>query len=510
MSVPPPDSSSSSSGEQRGFFSRIGRRMGQLSSRVRHPFRSSSPPVEVPSPASTTSSPPRASQHTLSERHVSNLNSEIAEALNNIPNQTIEIEGDSQITGAQLRALATRIGNLTSIPFRDLSPINSIDLSNSPPLFVGNIPSGSLQVCHEKIKENPLKLILDLSKYDYMPRINYVNDKGEHMSGMDAGGLSRDLITHLFDTLLNPPPDQVKLPFKFEKKPPDQKPTLKVVEGAKPEEVKEALEALGTILTFCSNGSLVIGEIFDLSVFAAIKEIASLPAPATEDEKKLAIYHSLNCDDPSFKEMLGYTNCDSKDLSDSDLEKVLYYAYPEFDWPQDWGGSPTTKTIKSNFEMIQKKLKHELLDQAKESKEVEALYHLANGMSSIYPKAKTSSALELQTLIQGELSPQKFIDSIVCTNSTIKEHLVKVINSNSDQENRVLLRAITGSTTLPKNKKVRITERPKSDQPHENYPHFHTCGLWMDIPAFDNFNDFQDILKNGVRMALEGTAFTTE
>jgi hypothetical protein len=343
-------------------------------------------------------------------------------------------------------------------------------------------------------------------------------DEGQQESiAVDAGGLRRQFFTNLFNGLAektangksnylaaNPTSPSGWLPASSKKCRTDEEESLYVAIG----------KLMGMCLT--SQGSLVIGQIFNPSIFDVIAQIP--PRMLTNqfqdlDEKtKVSLYAALRKREGGDKLVEIYNIKNPRACSQEYLQEIAEYATICLELPEEMSkeleNSPTKDVVIKHFHQIQLKIEEMLLEYVEENNALPLIFKIAQGIAwhlwdqdewALHENSMT--AWELDSKIQGlfnkELVKDAFRlgqDSDAYDYNRIKGFLARWIDESDEELVKKLVQATTGSATLGAEEKIFLAIHADT----ESLPSYHSCARQIDIGNFYDYDLFQEKLEKSL------------
>ncbi len=337
-----------------------------------------------------------------------------------------------------------------------------------------------------------LQLFEEINQKQRFPRIRYENSEGS-----DAGGLTRDFVSQIFQALCHP--DQKSLPLmasddryfpKVEVAPP---PALSLGDQIK------CYQAIGMLFARAINGdpSLVKGSVttgthFHPNMFAMIHAL-------TPDEMNLI-------PDPLTHESV------------PDVKLKLTRLYLKAQFPQLFSphvvDDEITKLV--NGEVSQRLqasgVDEDFLKDYHVNSIVEATLIIAKSMhknlalSNQWAEIIGNSPEALSKKIEGSLTPDLVIDAFGLKDEaedTRKGMIKRWVRTASPEALKNFVFSITGSTSLSPGQKLSV-QLCENLNNHENAPVFHTCGQYMDLPRYETYEIFEAKLAISIASAVAG------
>ncbi len=276
-------------------------------------------------------------------------------------------------------------------------------------------------------------------------------------------------------------------------------------------EEERLYQIIGKLMGLCysSNNRYLIGQIFDPLLFNVLHAI-----PTNELHKAykrlnentlLHMYDTLNPTEKRFSHLkIVHPQLLTEDLA----QEVLLYAYPDEDErPDAPKGNPSLETVQRHFAHIQKDIRANLLEAAKQDATLRAIFAIGQGYAKHNEDEEhwrelvwSPPAIMLER-IQGLFSPELVKNAIQCSNSTVKDYFIRWIDENSGDINKLqdFLYAVTGSRALAVGSKLNIEENLQSEQ---HLPQFHTCFRSVDVFRYRTYVIFKEKLETSIKESL--------
>lgn len=338
------------------------------------------------------------------------------------------------------------------------------DCPQFPPsaqVLATSTPSGNSVTYHEielksDIVTNPMQYLLKVGRFLLegrgFPKVRAYDSENRPLVGKDDGGLSRDFVTTLFSTLFHTDlPANCAMPCENENG------LLWPIADDSPD-VQQGLCSLGAILAACYQNetglNLKTGLIFP-SKFFELLQLFCAPATISDDiliQAKLKILELPSLEHAN----AAYLVDDDQDQSRLDNRRQA------------------------------------ALKQAKDDPRICALQLIGtafrNGLKNEALKMlQTKSPEDIQAQIQGELSAELLLTSLVYSPSELsspqhiatKNYLEAWIRQNPSRLQE-LVKALTGNNTLGRDWKIMIV---LNDNPPNFFPTASTCGYKMEMPS---------------------------
>lgn len=185
--------------------------------------------------------------------------------------------------------------------------------------------SGVYEVKVDELRQNPMKILLELSKPllqgQGIPKIKFIEQDGREAGGIDAGGLRRILISRLMQELAAHSQEQGQL--SFEKEDLGLLPVLKPDSGAVEDQIK-GFRTIGALFAHCLRSDDVTGNVFDPSLFrmltcCSFEDLLEVDLNATEISDELRL--KLLATDPNHK-ITAMLQKSFQDLTEEELENL--------------------------------------------------------------------------------------------------------------------------------------------------------------------------------------------
>ncbi len=335
------------------------------------------------------------------------------------------------------------------------------------------VESNDFYVDSSKLGDDHLQYLLNYSSRIRMNGGRLPQIKYEGSVGIDAGGLNRDFMTRLFTAISGDSSELVvvsdnKARFIFDREP----------EGLTPEKQKEAFQGVGTIFAHALTGrSFTVGQRFSKSVFEVIPHLLKcekLPSELSDLDK------------PEYQEALKtylisqYSNYFQ---NDADAASFLDGSKLPVGFDEDLKNDLLSDVKNELFgcALVAKGLKDQLI---------------TLGMTTDDIKTLTSKELSLR--IQGTLSHEQVLNGLEFDGASeeLQGNMKTWIQGLSSEELKKFVWSMTGSETMHPETKLKICVNSAEDK--ARLPSYHTCGKYVDIPAYANL----DTLKTKFELSL--------
>lgn len=342
-----------------------------------------------------------------------------------------------------------------------------------------------------------LQLFAEINQKQRFPRIRYQNSEGS-----DAGGLTRDFVSQIFQALCHP--DQKSLPLmasdnryfpKVEVAPP---PALSLEDQIK------CYQAIGMLFARAINGdpslakdSVTTGTHFHPNMFAMIHaltldEMNLIPDPLAHDsvpdvKLKLAKLY-LKAQFPQLFRPHGIEEAIVDEeivrLTNGEVSQRLQESGVDEDFLKDYHVNSIIQAT-----LIIAKSMHKNLT-------------LSDQWGGIIGNSPES----LSKKIEGSLTPDLVIDAFGLKDEaedTRKGMVKRWVRTASPEALKNFVFSLTGSTSLSPGQRLSVQLCEVLNNP-ENAPVFHTCGQYMDLPRYETYEIFEAKLGVSIASAMAG------
>ena len=379
----------------------------------------------------------------------------------------------------------------------------------------------NLTVELDLIKTAPTVVLSELSDKIYSNTNRIVvkfNGKNERqMRGIDAGGLSKQLIGDLFEELLT------------------QKNLLPEKSKNISREQKEIWKDVGRLMMFCykSRNEYPIGLIFKEDFYNALLQLSNEEVTSSLSNfinynnnaklnRLIELYRILQSDDSSSIQCLNHITKPLKpaqELSNEERREAFDSLLLDEDVPDDLviieqvcdDNQPdqvNLEKLKDNFHLIQTRIKNEAL-KPELDQHLTRLHCIAQGMHYLsknsWNSMRYSTSKALHEKIEGKLTGsyiyQKFGSSYLISQRT-KNFLSRWLDEADHKNLKNITKAITGSQSLGVSSQLYISSL---DAYRYSHCYFHTCSNQIDIPNkyFSSYEDFKTMLDESIANSLE-------
>ena len=295
----------------------------------------------------------------------------------------------------------------------------------------------------------------------------------------------------------------------------------------RPEEEESLYVAIGKFMGMCyaSQGSLVMGQIFNPSIFDVISEIPpyflSMNYQDLPEDTKIALYCALKKRDETDKLIKFCNEKNPRSCTQDYLQEMVMYAYindPEL-IPEELEGSPTKDIIINHFSEIMKQLKEQVKDYAINNDSLPLIFKMAQGIAWHFweqnewaDQTESVTAWDLDSKIQGLFNKELVKDALTQTPGEtdpydyrrIKAFFDKWIKEADEDLVKKLVQAATGSTTLGAEEKIYLTITADTDA----LVSYHTCARQVDVGSFTDYDTFKEKLEKSLEYCdLDGFQF---
>jgi hypothetical protein len=407
-------------------------------------------------------------------------------------------------------SIQDHLENLLALPVNEradrVEAINlQYELENAQAALI-NRPLGTLIVDPADFSDearNPtrplLQLFAEISQKQRFPRIRYQNSEGS-----DAGGLTRDFVSQIFQALCHP--DQKSLPLmasdnryfpKVEVAPPPALPL---------EDQIKCYQAIGMLFARAINGdpslakgkdSVTTGTHFHPNMFAMIHaltldEMNLIPDPLAHDSvpdvklKLTKLY--LKAQFPQLFRPHGIEEAIVDDeivkLMNGEVSQRLQESGVDEDFLKDYHVNSIIQAT-----LIIAKSMHKNL-----------------AISDQWAGIIGNSPESLSKRIEGSLTPDLVIDAFGLKDEaedTRKGMVKRWVRTASPEALKNFVFSLTGSTSLSPGQKLSVQLCEVLNNP-ENAPVFHTCGQYMDLPRYETYEIFETKLGISIASAMAG------
>ncbi len=335
-----------------------------------------------------------------------------------------------------------------------------------------------------------LQLFAEIDQTHQFPRIRY-----EGSDGTDIGGLTRDFVTKVFQTLCHP--DQNKLP-------------LLAVEGRYLPKVKVGPETLSLedqLTSYAAigmlfaraingdpslpNGSVTTGTHFHPVLFSMIHaltpdEMTLIPALPEIQLKLARIY--LKQQFPQFFKPEGVAEPEIDEEIAQLMNGVVSPRLQEAGLDADFFEEYHVKSVVRATLVIAKSM------------------HEALALPDQWAAIVGNSPEVLRKKIEGSLTPALVISAFGLEDEpedTRRGMIKRWIREASPQALENFVFSLTGSSSLAHDQRLRADLCESLNNP-ENAPVFHTCGQYMDLPRYPTYAIFKDKLEISIASSLIG------
>jgi hypothetical protein len=369
-------------------------------------------------------------------------------------------------------------------------------------VFSSDLKFTKLEVHLENLAKNPKETLLELGRQFLLnknpfPNIYYfVNN--ERSEAIDVGGVRRDLITRLAESLFKETNDPGH---------------LKIENGLplsdNEENTKDSYRTLGKIFALCypKNSYFKTGALFSDEAYAAITAMKN-PSTLTDESVLESYLHMIRA--PQSAHRLADMKAEVPELSETDLVILSYLIDTSGDIPisREYFLNPENKAA---FRKI-------LLQEAQKDERLRACAYLAKSMKeSLGENAWNSLCKEgsqmLKDRIEGKLSVETILPKLAWTpTKTIskdlvaktKNYLINWIKNANKEDLRLFVRAVSSNNTMSLNKlNIEILDRDPN-----LIPITHTCSFTMELPAnYPSQEHFDAKLRILLTEGLAGSGF---
>jgi hypothetical protein len=318
--------------------------------------------------------------------------------------------------------------------------------------------------------------------------VAFFDDDDKRMSGFDAGGLSRHLITDLFLGLLNS-----KI-IRFEKLENGRVLPITAQNTLAPNE-KAKWTQVGIILSYCiDRGNLLIGTVFEEGFFDAL---LTFDASAEGFDAMLPVYKKLKKDDESELQMIHRFErlINAQEWSDADMDEALCMINPDEDEPRK------LRKTENRHQDVKSKL-YETFKEIIFPKMVKHLepIRLIKIECEKSLSSRSYTAQSLCTKLQGSIDKDSVRSRIQFSqNLPNKDFFNRWILESTEDELKALIKAATGSIVVGSTP-IRVVSSSGS------MACFHTCGYQIDLPSKDypEYLAFKTMLTLSIEYGLAG------
>ncbi len=367
----------------------------------------------------------------------------------------------------------------------------SEELSQDPDVIAaanGDSFEGTFRIAYDDVSEHPIETLLHLLERIqadfFFPSIQYMNSPG-----IDAGGLSRDLISRLFKALFDC--SCPALPVRRQ----GNKCIFQLSESSSYSEQMASYRAIGAIFAFAlrDHQSLCVGMHFHEVLFSMIHSITQeemnelrllgedAPFPSAIYNKLLKIY--LQSQYPT---VFGFPSESWEEIHQAINEFVDKGQIPEA-LEKEYEG--TAIYDKKNEFLMDFRVHHTLL----------AALVTIGSMSRYLPdenwhELKGESPIQLQKHIEGFLSKQQVLESLQwdAVHEDTQRWLIEWIDQITHEQLEQFVFAMTGSFSLAPGQKLHIHLYLEGQE----LPSFSTCTFTMNLPkSYPDFPTFKAKLE---------------
>jgi hypothetical protein len=346
-----------------------------------------------------------------------------------------------------------------------------------------------------------LQLFEEINQNERFPRIKYKDSDGS-----DAGGLTRDFVSQIFQALCHS--DQKSLPFMVA----DGRYLPKVEAGPLPtlplEDQVKCYKAIGMLFARAINGdpslskgkdSVTVGAHFHSNMFAMIHaltldEVKLIPDPLLDDsvpeiKQKLTKFYLKSQFPQLFR-----PNGVEESVIDDEIVKLMNGEVSQR--LQDSGVDPEEDFLKdySVNSIIQATLV------------IAKSMHKTLALSDKWAELIGNSPEALSKKIEGSLTSDLVINAFGLKDEaedTRKGMVKRWIRTASPEALKNFVFSLTGSTSLAPGQQLSVQLCEVLNNP-ENAPVFHTCGQYMDLPKYETYEIFEAKLAISVASAIVG------
>lgn len=361
-----------------------------------------------------------------------------------------------------------------------------------------------LVVDRDRLVEDPTVVLETLlAIYDaqkLFPKIRFKTAAGVDDIGVDAGGMSRGVVTDLMQALWHPKPTNIRtLP-------------ILALEGGVVPKIEDASDlkpyrGVGMIFAMALNGarSILTGNHFSPTLFKMIhaltqEEMDQIPEnlnslsdiPEQIRNKLLKLY---------LKSELRLVFGDPR-LSQEDLE-IAIHNFVDNNTINNWMSEVNGIETKEAF-LASQGLKQILFATFVIAKSMQQRLSQPNNWDVL----KGAASEELRKGIEGSLSKDQVRAALTFQDlaGQRSRFIMQWIEEATEKELEEFVFCIANSTTLKPDQSLRITlvpdhpERPVS----QRLPVFHTCSFQMDLPMYEEYENFKEKLAQSIRLILDG------
>ncbi len=387
---------------------------------------------------------------------------------------------------------------------------------------IRNRYSYSSDISFELLKNNPEKVLRSLQfkiTDGRLPHIQFLDENQEPTEAIDAGGLSRQLQSTLFENLFNETARTKKLPF-YNKKIADEEGVLPQVRLGQDEfgADKKAYHTLGELFAIAATDSLLTGVHFHIGLFGALSSL-------TRGELKVLSKRDINS---------------WKDLPEPVLVKIFASLDPKFAFLTK-SKEQRSKTEGEMFnalmtlydedynERTAANLREAIENYSKDNADIPfseiipAIAFIAQGMFSTldeynWKKLVMVTPADLSAKIQGEMiTLEKLMENIHWketesaeskrTITFLKEWLIQAEQTDLNK----FYESITGLKSIGKDAKKLIVNlyEPEAKESGK-LPSSHTCSFALDLPVIYSSQEIFNVKMNEfLKNAFYKTGFST-
>jgi hypothetical protein len=313
--------------------------------------------------------------------------------------------------------------------------------------------------------------------------VRFLKENGKSMRGVDAGGLSRQLISDLFQEIKHSKIIQFE-ELENGRLLPDTR------EGQLSEPEMAKWSQIGQVLEYCLEQGLLIGQIFDEGFFDALIVLGTTEV-GDDFDSLLSVYKHLRKDDEAEISMINrfelLLNSDS--LSDKQKESAYFMVHPD-------------EIEIGDVDNIKEGLREQMITTLtpKIKRHLEPLRSMTRGFHSLRLMKPLPKSAELAERLQGQVDRAYVLEKV----SYSGDHpntlfLTQWIQEASVSELSAFIKATTGASTLGK-RGITVQASEKS------MAFFHTCGDQIDLPSkqYDQYIEFKAMLTLSIEYGLAG------
>lgn len=317
-----------------------------------------------------------------------------------------------------------------------------------------------------EISENPINILIELSKYKIFPKIKYRDNPGQ-----DDEGLTQDLMTRLFTAIIH----SSLIPM--EKKDDEWLPLATETRGfpSLPDQIK-IYKAIGLIFqTAIFNGS-PIGFGFHLVLFKMIHAYLLEKASIPNDIESI---HDIP---QPIQKVMFIALAESFNLTEEQAHLI-------WDGDSEYLQSLGIETRDEFFESYN----------IKESILAAALIAKDQSHTGFFIKAFEDSEI-FKKVIEGSISKDQVMNAFQ-GDEKLSSFCKRWVENASNEEVEDLVFCITGAKTLPQNCILNITGLNTSA---DHLPNFQTCFKQINMPYYQSYEVFADKLNEAIMHAKLG------